>query len=74
MKSIHAFSTLLPGSGTAASVDPVRAHSARQMNGGGSLRRSGSGSGSGSGSKTSALSSLLAIALLQGRFPRGGRD
>jgi hypothetical protein len=62
VKSIHAFSVLLPGHGTGVAIDPERCHVSSP------LKANCTRSLNPGGRKTSALSSLLAVALFQRRF------
>jgi hypothetical protein len=65
MKSIHAFSALLPGHGTSNSTPPNTNHS----------RPHSVSASIGSGNKITAIASLLAVALFQPRaIPRRLRD
>jgi hypothetical protein len=74
MKSIHAFSALLPGRAAGVASDPDRGHAVNPVRA--NANRSfaiADGSVSRNGGKIAAISSLLAVALLQGNSGAGRR-
>jgi hypothetical protein len=73
MKSIHAFSALLPGHGTSLSFDSKRGHALSPMKTNDRRSFGVKGSVSRNGSKIAAIANLLAVALFQRRAVAGRR-